>query len=148
MKPKIYTASSWRNEWYETVVCALTQEGYEVYDFRNAISTQGKKAAFDWNQIDTGWENWNTEEYFKQLYTNQLCWNAFRSDMKGMRNADICLLILPCGRSSHIEAGYMKGLGKTLWIYMPEREKPELTYRIADGIFTNIYGILQALKEW
>jgi hypothetical protein len=148
MKPKIYTASSWCNKWYETVVRDLKDAGYEVYDFRNAISTDGKNKSFDWYQIDKKWENWKTQEYLKQLYSNRYCFNAFGSDMKGMQNSDICLLILPCGRNSHIEAGYMKGLGKTLWIYMPERVEPELTYRIADDIFTDIYDILYVLKEW
>ena len=31
---RIYVASSWRNLYQPTVVTALRQEGYEVYDFR------------------------------------------------------------------------------------------------------------------
>jgi hypothetical protein len=32
---RIYVASSWRNLYQPTVVTALRQEGYEVYDFRH-----------------------------------------------------------------------------------------------------------------
>ena len=36
-----------------------------------------------------------------------------------MQEADFCVLLLPCGRSAHSEAGWMKGNGKKVsyWIY-------------------------------
>lgn len=143
---KIYTASSWRNKYYESVVEWLKYDGHEVYDFRTAISTPDKSLAFNWEQIDAKWEDWTPEEFTRSI-KNPLALNAFKSDYQGMIESDACVLILPCGRSSHIEAGYMKGLGKKLYIYMPVKERPELTYSIADGIYTNIAMLSQRLKS-
>ena len=145
---RIYTASSWRNKYYEGVVKRLKEEGFEVYDFRNAISTEGQKLAFDWKQIDPDWEKWNIERYLNVLECNELSQNAFESDFRGMEEADICLLILPCGKSSHLEAGYMKGMGKTLYIYMPELERAELTYKLANFIYKDLDQLILDLKRW
>lgn len=144
---KIYTASSWRNKYYESVVKRLKEEGFEVYDFRNAISTEGQRLAFDWKQIDPDWEKWDIEKYLDVLEYNELSRNAFKSDLRGMQEADVCLLILPCGKSSHLEAGYMRGMGKTLYIYMPELERAELTYKLANWIYVDLDQLISDLKR-
>lgn len=143
---KIYTASSWKNQYYPLIVDKLIKEGYQVYDFRTAISTIGHKEAFDWVQVSKDWENWTTSEFIFHLH-DALCVNAFNSDLKGMQESDICLLILPSGKSSHIEAGYMKGLGKKLFIFAPDNTRPELTYSLADNIFIKFQDLLDALKR-
>lgn len=40
-----------------------------------------------------------------------------------MKWADTCVLALPCGRSAHLEAGWMSGAGKKLIVYMPPATK-------------------------
>ena len=142
---KIYTASSWRNSYYQSVVNFLKKEGHEVYDFRNTISSRGKEIAFNWDQIDVDWENWEISEMRAALH-HDLAVNAFRSDYKGMLESDVCVLILPSGKSSHIEAGFMKGMGKKLIIFLPEKDRPELTYSIADSIVSNLPLLGQELQ--
>lgn len=144
---KIYTASSWRNRYYNDVVRRLKEEGFGVYDFRNAISTEGQKLAFDWSQIDPNWEKWNAEEFLQIMLNSELAVNAFKSDFKGMQEADLCLLILPCGKSAHLEAGYVRGAGKPLYIYMPDLERPELTYSISSAIFQDLDALIDCLKR-
>lgn len=55
-----------------------------------------------------------------------------------MEWADTCVLLMPCGRSAHIEAGYMKGRGKRLIVYYPTTDRngfePDLMYLLADHI--------------
>ena len=142
---KIYTASSWRNKIYPDVVDLLKSLKHEVYDFRRTISTEGKKVAFNWEEIDPEWEKWNTDKFLKEISYNELAVNAFNADHNGMVESDACLLITPSGNSSHIEAGYMKGLGKPLYIFMSEQiQRPDLTYKLADKIFTS----LDEIKEF
>ena len=40
--------------------------------------------------------------------------------------------MLPCGRSAHTEAGWMAGAGKKVIAYIPEKEDPELMYKMFD----------------
>ena len=143
---KIYTASSWRNSYYQSVVDFIRKEGHEVYDFRNTISTRGKETAFNWDQIDVDWENWEISEMSAILH-HDLALNAFRSDYIGMLESDVCVLILPSGKSSHIEAGFMKGMGKKLIIFLPEKDRPELTYSIADSIVSDLPLLGQELQR-
>ena len=122
---KIYTASSWRNSRYPEVVRAIKEAGFEVYDFQNPWD---KGAAFNWSQIDSNWESWTIEQFIGAL-KHPLARRGFASDKAGMDWADICVLILPSGKSSHIEAGYFAGQGKPVHILL-DGTRPELTYSI------------------
>ena len=61
---------------------------------------------------------------------------GFNRDFDAMKAADVCVLLLPCGRSAHLEAGWMKGAGKKViaFIHPGERIEPELMYGMLDGI--------------
>jgi len=126
---KIYVASSWRNQYQPRVVELLRELGHEVYDFRNPPNRSG----FAWSQIDSNWESWTTEEYKNALQT-PIAIAGFNSDFDGMKWADCCVMVLPCGRSANTEAGWMKGSGRRVFVYSPERQEPELMYKIYDGI--------------
>jgi nucleoside 2-deoxyribosyltransferase len=56
---------------------------------------------------------------------------GFASDWCAMEWADTGVLVLPSGRSAHLEAGYFVGAGKPLYIVMLEAQQPELMYRMA-----------------
>ena len=137
---KLYTASSWRNEKYPLVVDQLKREGHDIYNFRDVNSW------FKWEQIDEDWEYWSNGQFVHAL-SHPLSKKAFNADFSGMEWADACVLIMPCGKSAHIEAGYMKGKGKPLYILLDGgMTRAELTYSIADGIFVNVSQLLERLK--
>ena len=46
-----------------------------------------------------------------------------------MQWADTGVLVMPCGRSAHLEAGYFVGAGKRLIILINDSE-PELMYKM------------------
>lgn len=137
---KIYVASSWRNEFQPYVVKGLLKAGHEVYDFRNPP----KRSGFAWSQIDNNWEKWTTEQYIKAL-SHPISDAGFNSDFDGMKWADTCVLVLPCGRSANTEAGWMKGAGKHVFVYSPITQEPELMYKMHDGIFDNQKDLINAL---
>lgn len=144
MKHKIYVASSWKNYIQAGVVDALRRCGHEVYDFRHpAPGNEG----FRWRDVDLpvtetgGILPGNTAEYLLAL-RHPVAERGFRYDMDALEAADICLLVLPCGRSAHLEAGYAKGLGKKLFILLGEEVIPELMYKMADHIFPEFHSML------
>lgn len=61
---------------------------------------------------------------------------AFREDKKWIDWCNICILTLPSGKSSHLEAGYAKGQGKMVIIF-GELQKGDfdVMYGFADAIF-------------
>jgi hypothetical protein len=55
------------------------------------------------------------------------------------------VLVLPCGRSAHLEAGWAKGAGKRLVILLDEQNEPELMYRFADAICLDLDELMRSL---
>ena len=127
MGQRIYLASSWRNARQPEVLAALRNAGHEVYDFRSPSSH------FRWDAIDADWESWTTEQYLEGLQDPKADF-GFGQDFAAMQWADVGVLLLPCGRSAHLEAGYFVGAGKRLVIALEGNEEPELMYKMADTI--------------
>ena len=91
---KIYVASSWRNQYQPEVVAALRKAGHEVYDFRNPKDNPG---GFHWADVDENWQDWQPAEYIENL-THPIAEKGFKADLDAMLWADVCVLVLPCGR--------------------------------------------------
>lgn len=134
---KIYVASSWRNEHQQEVVKVLRELRHEVYDFKNPEG----KTGFQWSEIDKDWQNWTTEQY-REALEHPVAQAGFESDFNAMNWADVCVLVLPSGRSANTEAGWMAGAGKRVFVYSPKREEPELMYKLYDAIFCNMVELI------
>ena len=128
---KIYVASSWRNPYQQNVVMLLRHDGHEVYDFQHPTSGD---TGFSWSQIDPDWKQWSTEQY-KEALTHPVA------------GAEVCVLVLPCGRSAHTEAGWMSGAGKKVFVLTEGGEEPELMYKIYDGICPEYTDLQEALTH-
>ena len=142
MKRKIYVASSWRNAYYSEVVQRLREAGHEVYDFRNPPSGD---VGFKWSSISEDYMAWTPEEYREQLKHPKAV-RQFANDIEAMKACDACVLVLPCGRSAHTEAGWFAGRGKTVLALIPERQEPELMYRLCDVVCCTMEELINALK--
>ena len=139
----IYVASSWRNTYQSEVVNVLRKHGFDVYDFKNPKKGDN---GFHWSEIDPEWLNWSPDNYIKAL-SHPIAESGFKSDLDAMEKADICILVLPCGRSAHTEAGWMKGVGKRVYIYVPEPSEPELMYKIYDGVYSSLEEIIRDIEK-
>jgi hypothetical protein len=149
---KIYVASSWRNEQQPEIVRKLRQACYQVYDFRHPDSggppgvpgsTRGK--GFAWSDIDPEWMAWRAQEFRDLLLSHPIAAEGFESDAAALAWCDVCVLLLPSGRSAHIEAGWAVGAGKPLLILLAAENEPELMYRFARHICVSGEELLQSL---
>ena len=134
-------ASSWRNIVQPDVVRILIEAGHEVYDFRNPNK---KEPGFHWSDIDSDWEQWSSEKLIDGL-EHPLASKGFTTDMEGLDWADAVVMVMPCGRSSHLELGYAVGKKKRTVILLSQSE-PELMYKMADYLVTEIDQMLIALE--
>ena len=139
---KIYVASSWRNTIQPDVVQALRAAGHEVYDFRNPGPGL---SGFAWASIDPDWQEWTTDQYRAAL-EHPIARSGFALDFNAMKEADAGVMVLPCGRSANIEAGWIVGQCKPLWILQTERQEPELMYAMAAGICGTIKELLRSIN--
>ena len=141
---RIYVASSWRNKLQTNVVQRLRYSNHEVYDFKvpfNGIP------GFSWSEVDKDWKTWTAEQYRNQLVTNPICARGFMSDSRAMQWADTCVLVLPCGRSAHLEAGWFCGQGKRCIILTQDGEEPELMALLATDICVSLDEVIELLKH-
>lgn len=142
---RVYVASSWRNPYQPEVVTRLREAGHEVYDFRDPNENPG---GFHWADVDARWQEWTVREYIGHL-DHPVAEKGFQADSRAMEWADACVLVLPCGRSAHTEAGWFAGKGVKTIVYIPEKQEPELMYKLFDAVVDSIDGILQQLPtEW
>ena len=146
-KPKIYVASSWRNDFQPEIVNKLRESGCDVYDFKNPGPN---KHGFSWSDIDTNWENWDIHTFMNSL-NHPIAQEGFENDMRALKECDVCVLLLPSGRSAHIEAGYAAGCpDKKLCILMPKeigRTEPELMYNMADYVTDDVNNVIRYIKS-
>lgn len=139
---KIYVASSWKNPYQHQVVELLRSAGHKVYDFRNPPHGKG---GFSWTSVSPNWQNWKFNDFAKGLKSKPASM-GFKADFDALKWAEVCVLILPCGKSAHTEAGWMSGAGKKVIAYIPDYQEPELMYNLFDFITNDINQIIDDLK--
>lgn len=131
---KLYVASSWRNPIYPAVLERLRADGHQCYDFRNPYpGNQG----FAWSQISPTWEEWTPVAWHAALQ-GDIAQAGFSNDFNAMDWAEGCVLVMPSGRSAHLEAGWFAGKGKPCWAYVPEKCEPELMYLMLTGFESDL----------
>lgn len=124
MTRKIYIASSWRNEFQQDMVKLLRSNGHDVYDFKNPAPGN---TGFSWKQAGPVG---TVIDYMKTVY-EPVATKGFEFDRNALDWCNTCVLLLPCGRSAHLEGGYVAGQGKLLITYLsPIQFEPELMYRL------------------
>lgn len=130
---KIHIASSWKNQ---KAVLALAEYleryGFEVDAFCRATDN---RYAFHWSEfVDDEFELMNYDAV--SFIADPKVQRAFKEDKRWLDWSDCVVMLMPCGRSSHLEAGYAKGQGKLLYIYgaFPKGEF-DVMYGFADGLF-------------
>ena len=139
---RIYVASSWRNQFFPEVVRCLREAGHDVYDFRNPPHGGN---GFRWTDIDENAPNWTFGKYAEGLH-HPLAERQFAADMEALEWADTCVLVLPCGRSAHTEAGWLAGAGRHVVAYIPELVEPELMYTLFDRVVGSLDDLVECLR--
>jgi hypothetical protein len=138
---RIYLASSWRNPYYDECLRLLKEAGHDVYNFRDP------RHAFNWDQIDPNWAAWELDTYLEAL-EHPLAQAGYRRDKEALDWCQMCVLLLPSGRSAHLEAGYAIGQGKHTHVVLPPLlDSADLMNLLAGkkNIHRNISCLIEAL---
>lgn len=116
------------------MVARLRENGHEVYDFRHPAPGN---TGFHWTEIDPFWQSWGPEQ-FRSALQHPVAVSGFGLDKAAMDWADTCVLVLPAGRSAHLEAGYMAGQGKRVVAWTNEPIEPELMYGLLGPLYVGV----------
>lgn len=144
---KVYVASSWRNQKQPEVVQAIRAAGHQVYDFRNPNQDiPDPDQGFHWSDIDPEWQSWSPSQFVAAL-EHPLALDGYSRDYEALESADAVVLVMPCGRSAHLELGFGVGMGKHSIILLSDGE-PELMYKMVPSLVTSIDEVIIALDNF
>jgi hypothetical protein len=145
---RVYVASSWRNSTQPAVVAVLRAAGIDCYDFKNPAP---ENDGFHWSEVMPSYRRvgpgsaeqlCSADEYIDAL-AHPIAEAGFAADFDAMRECDACVLVLPCGRSAHLELGWFVGQGKRTAILLDGPDvTPELMYKMVDHVSRSLLDLL------
>jgi hypothetical protein len=151
---RVYVASSWRNARQPTVVEQIRNAGHVVYDFRNPSPGD---TGFGWHQCSSPGTDpgamrdlMQDPQFFRdEVLTHPVARAGFRKDMTALREAEATVLVLPCGRSAHLELGYAVGARQhTIVLLDDPMSEPELMYLMNSSICVTMGEVLERLDTY
>ena len=136
----VYVASSWKNPYQPAVCAVLKAAGIDHYDFRNPPNG----AAFSWEQIADLpiLDGLADRDTYRRMLDHPVAEAGFAADYAAMDKADTFVLVLPCGKSAHLELGWAVGQGKRTAILLEDPIQPELMYRMVDHLSPSVHELL------
>jgi len=140
---EIYLIGSLRNPDIPTFANEVRKMNYKVFD---DWFSPGPEADDFWRKYET--ERGRTYEEALQGYAGQ---HVYEFDKHHIDRCDIGLLMMPAGKSGHIELGYMIGKGKPCFILMDNPDRWDVMYQFLNenggGIFFDKGKLLAHLWE-
>lgn len=137
---KIYVIGSLRSPRVPEVSAKLRTAGFEVFDDWYAAGPEA----------DDYWQTYEKARghNFAQALKGHAATNVFNFDKRHLDESDVVVLVLPAGKSGHLELGYCLGRGKPGYIvYGEEPDRFDVMYKFATGVFATDEELIQELKQ-
>lgn len=127
----------WEPDWdprQDPLIWRHSSSGYAACQASStSVDVAAPKKGSDWESVN---------EYLRML-NHPRSEAGFRSDFDAMQWADAVVLVLPCGKSAHLELGWAVGAGKRTAILLEDPVEPELMYRMVDHLAVNVDDLLR-----
>lgn len=138
---RIYLIGSLRNKDIPSLGNLLRAQGHEVFD--------------EWfgagPHADDHWQEYETERgrNYPEALAGYAANNIYQFDLRHIRTADIAILMLPAGKSGHLEFGYMMGQGKPGFIYFSEGlpERWDVMYLFATAVCFSLDKLIEEVQH-
>lgn len=134
----IYLIGSLRNPEVPVIAERLRAEGYEVFDDWFAA---GPEADDKWRDYEK-----NRGRSFQQALGGYAAKHVFQFDKYHLQRADDVVLVLPAGKSGHLELGWALGQGKRGYILLDSPERWDVMYQFATKVVESVEDLITALR--
>ena len=138
--PVVYLIGSLRNPEVNRIAAAIRELGYEVFDDWTATGPTA----------DDSWRDYEKQRghTYPQALQGFAAKHVFAFDKFHLDRANIAVLLMPAGKSGHLELGYFLGTGKPGYVlFDQEPERFDVMYQFATGVFLEEQGLLDALAN-
>lgn len=135
----IYLIGSLRNPEVPKVARILREAGHEVFDDWYAAGPEA----------DDHWMRYEQERGhdFARALDGYAARHVYEYDKSHLDRSGVGVLLMPAGKSGHLELGYMIGQGKPGYILLPsEPERFDVMYNFASGVYSSIEPLLKVLR--
>jgi hypothetical protein len=123
----IYLIGSLRNPEVPLLANRLREStGQEVFDDWFAA---GPEADDKWRDYERG-----RGRTYREALQGHAARNVFRFDFKHLDRADDVVLVLPAGKSGHLELGWSLGAGKRGFILLDTPDRWDVMYQFATAV--------------
>lgn len=133
----IYLIGSLRNPQVPIIANQLRAVGHEVFDDWYAA---GEIADDRWRD----YEKQRGRTYVEGLQ-GLAARHVFAFDRLHLERAEIAVLVLPAGRSGHLELGWALGHGKAGYVLIDDPERWDCMYQFATGVVTSVEALINRL---
>lgn len=117
----------------------LRRLGFDVFDDWYAA---GEKADDSWCEYEQA-----RGHTFSEALRGHTAQHIFKFDLQHLSSSDIGVLLMPAGKSGHIEAGFLAGNNKPVYVLLPEEpERFDVMYAFFTEVFNEKRELLSALK--
>lgn len=125
----------------------------KIPELGNALRAEGMYAFDDWfgagHEADDQWllyEKTRGRSYGEALY-GEAAAHIFNFDKDHLDRSDAGVLVMPAGKSGHLELGYLAGKGKETYVLFDgEPERWDCMYQFANKVFFNQDELVSYLK--
>jgi nucleoside 2-deoxyribosyltransferase len=136
----IYLIGSLRNLEIPKIANLLRNQQYEVFD---DWYSPGPEADDYWRDYEKG-----RNSTYRLALKGYAARHIFEFDKEHLDRADIVVMVMPAGRSGHLELGYAIGREKEAYILFDhEPERFDVMHCFANEVFFSVEELIQHLKE-
>lgn len=136
---RVYVIGSLRGLNVPAVSAELRAAGFYVFDDWYAA---GPEADDYWQKYEKA-----RGRTYAEALQGSAATHVFEYDKANLDSCDAAVLVMPAGKSGHLEAGYMAGKGKRVIIQMEgEPERFDVMYRFASAVTYNVEQTIKALR--
>ena len=137
-KFSIYLIGSMRNPKVPQIANRLRHRGFDVFDDWHATGPAS-------DELRQKYEQKRGRSYIDAMKGVHAV-NVFNLDKHHLDTCDVAVMVLPAGRSAHLELGYKCGIGHKAYILMPgEPNRFDVMYGFANAIFFNEQALTKEL---
>ena len=132
----VYLIGSLRHPRVRKVAAELRANRIEVFDDWHAAGPEA----------DDIWQRYEQERgrTYREALAGKHARNVFEFDRTNLNRATAGVLVMPAGKSGHLELGYLIGQGKPGYILLEsEPERWDVMYAFASSVYYEIPDLLQ-----
>lgn len=124
----VYLIGSLRNPQVPELAKWLRAKGYDVFDDWYAAGPEA----------DDYWQKYETDRghTYAEALKGYAAKHVYNFDLAHLKRCDAGVLLMPAGKSGHLELGYMIGMGKPGFVVFDKvPDRYDVMYQFANGVY-------------